>query len=114
MVKSGGPVRIVLVTCGSRAEARRIARRVVEARLAACVNIVSAPVESIYRWKGKLDSAREFLLIIKTTSARLATLEKKIKQLHSYEVPEFIAIPASSGSREYLFWVQESVGQAEG
>jgi len=114
MVKSGVRIRIVLVTCGSRAEARRIARKLVEARLAACVNLVSAPVESIYRWKGKLESAREFLLIMKTTSTRLASLEQKIKQLHSHEVPEFLVIPVTAGSREYLSWVHESVGKAKG
>jgi len=105
----GGQKRVVLVTCGSLREARRIARGVVEARLAACANIVSAPVESVYRWKGKVERAREFLLVIKTTAKRLGVLEKEVKRLHSYEVPEFIALPIVAGSREYLRWLGESV-----
>ncbi|MBZ5701332.1 MAG: divalent-cation tolerance protein CutA [Acidobacteriia bacterium] len=106
---AGGQNRVVLVTCGSLAEARRIARGVVEARLAACVNIVSAPVESIYRWKGKVERAREFLLVMKTTAKRLRELEREVQRLHSYEVPEFIAVPIVAGSREYLRWLGGSV-----
>jgi len=106
---AGGQKRVVLVTCGSLREARGIAREVVEARLAACVNIVSAPVESVYRWKGKVERAREFLLVMKTTAKRLGALEKEVKRLHSYDVPEFIALPIAAGSREYLAWVGESV-----
>jgi len=113
MVRSGGRIRIVLVTCGSRIEARRIARKLVEARLAACVNIVSAPVESIYRWKGKLETAREFLLVIKTAASRLGALEKEIKKLHSYEVPEFLVLSVSAGSADYLKWLGESVKVGE-
>ena len=81
-------------------------------RLAACVNIVLGPIQSIYRWKGKVQSAREVLIVIKTTEKRLAELEKEVKQLHSYDVPEFIALPISAGSREYLAWVKESVKPA--
>jgi len=103
---SGKQARVVLVTCGSLAEARRIARAVVEARLAACVNIVGAPVESIYRWKGKVEKAREILLVMKTTAGRLAALEREVRRLHSYDVPEFIALTVSAGSREYLRWLQ--------
>jgi len=106
---SGKQARMVLVTCGTMAEARRIARGVVEARLAACVNIVGAPVESIYRWKGKVEKAREFLLVMKTTAARLAALEREVKRLHSYDVPEFIALGVAAGSRGYLAWLIASV-----
>ncbi|MBZ5541886.1 MAG: divalent-cation tolerance protein CutA [Acidobacteriia bacterium] len=106
---TGGQKRVVLVTCGSLREARRIARGVVEARLAACANIVSAPVESVYRWKRKVERAREFLLIIKTTAKRLGAMEKEVKRLHSYEVPEFIALPIVAGSREYLHWLGGSI-----
>ena len=106
-MKAGGSVRIVLVTCGSVAEARRIARAVVEKRLAACVNIVLGPVESVYRWKNKVETARERLLIIKTTVARLAELEREVKRLHKYEVPEFLVIGVSGGSHEYLDWVMK-------
>lgn len=101
---------VVLVTCGSRTEARRIARRVVEQRLAACVNLLGSEVESVYHWKGKVESAREWLLVLKTTQARLSALEKEIRRLHSYEVAEFIALPIRSGSRAYLAWITDSVG----
>lgn len=106
---SGKQNSVVLVTCGSLPEARRIARAVVHARLAACVNIVGAPVESIYRWKEKVERAREFLLVMKTTSPRLLALEREVKRLHSYDVPEFIALPISAGSRDYLAWLATSV-----
>ena len=97
--------RVVLVTCGSFAEGRKIARAVVTRRLAACVNVISAPVESIYRWKGNVEQAREFLLIIKTTARRLRVLEKEIATLHSYEVPEFLAIEVGSCSKKYVDWL---------
>ena len=98
---------VVLVTCSSPAEARRIARSVVEARLAACVNIVPGAAQSIYRWKGKVESARERLLLIKTSRRRLVKLRKTVEQLHSYEVPEFIALPIAAGSPAYLAWMED-------
>ncbi len=109
-MKGGGKVRIVLVTSSSVTEARRIARAVVEKRLAACVNIVAGPVESVYRWKGKVEKARERLLIMKTTAARLTELEKEVKRLHKYEVPEFLVLEVSAGSRDYLSWLLLNVG----
>jgi periplasmic divalent cation tolerance protein len=108
-MKGGGGYRVVLVTCGTLTEGRRIARRVISARLAACVNIMLSPAESVYTWKGKLEKAREYLLVIKTTANRLSELEKEVKRLHSYDVPEIIALPIAAGSREYLGWLQESV-----
>ena len=101
--------RIVLVTCGSFKEARKIARGIVEKRLAACVNIGTAPVESVYRWKGKIETGREFLLVMKTTSAQLGELEKEVKRLHSYDVPEFVVIEIAAGSKDYLKWIEDSV-----
>jgi periplasmic divalent cation tolerance protein len=101
--------RIVLVTCGSRQEARRIAKAIVGAKLAACVNVVSAPVESIYRWKGKVETAKEILLVIKTTAQRLDELQKAVNRLHSYDVPEFLVIGVAGGSKAYLDWLRESV-----
>jgi periplasmic divalent cation tolerance protein len=101
--------RVVLVTCGSIIEARRIANRVVRKRLAACVNIVLGPVQSIYRWKGKVQSAREVLMMIKTSEMRLGELEKEVKHWHSYDVPEFVVLSVAAGSREYLAWLEESV-----
>ncbi len=103
--------RIVLVTCPSLALARKIARAVVSKRLAACVNVVRSPVESFYTWKGKLEHAREYLLMIKTTTKRLAELEREVKRLHTYDVPEFIALPITDGSTAYLSWLSESVAK---
>jgi periplasmic divalent cation tolerance protein len=100
---------VVLVTCSSAKEARRIATALVEGKLAACVNIIDARVQSIYRWKGKVESAKEFLLVVKTSRRRLAALQKKIKQLHSYDVPEIIALPIVAGARGYLAWIGDSV-----
>lgn len=100
---------LVLVTCASAGEARRIARAVVEARLAACVNILPGAVTSIYRWKRKVESAHERLLLIKTSRKRLAKLQAAVKRLHPYEVPEFIALPIAAGSRAYLAWLDESL-----
>jgi len=98
---------VVLVTCGNRREAERIARAVVSERLAACVNLLEAPVRSIYRWKGKVEQAREFLLLIKTSRPRLPALREQIVQLHSYDVPEFIALPVVAGSPDYLTWLAD-------
>jgi|SRR5580692_10119299 periplasmic divalent cation tolerance protein len=100
---------VVLVTCASRVEARKIARLVVAAKLAACANLVSAPVESIYRWKGRVESAKEFLLVIKTTHARFPALREAILRAHSYDVPEIIALPVPAGSEKYLAWIADSV-----
>ena len=100
---------VVLVTCGSAKEARKIAWAVVEQRMAACANIVTSPVESVYRWKGRVESAKEFLLIIKTTQSRFAKLKVEVKRLHSYDVPEIIASPIAAGGIDYLNWISESV-----
>jgi periplasmic divalent cation tolerance protein len=99
----------VLVTCGSAEEAQRIARAAVERRLAACVNILGAAVQSVYRWKAKVERAEEHLLLMKTTRARLAALEAEVRRIHSYEVPEFIALEVTAGSKKYLAWMSESV-----
>jgi periplasmic divalent cation tolerance protein len=111
-MKGGGQTRVVLVMCGTLTEGRHIARRVVSEKLAACVNLMSSPVESIYTWKGKLEKAREYLLVMKTTSKRLAELEREVKRVHSYDVPEFISIPITEGSEEYLSWLDASVSRA--
>lgn len=102
---------IVLSTCGSEKEARGIARALVEGRLAACVNIVTSPVESVYSWKGKVETAKEFLLIIKTSRRRFAAVERAVRKLHSYEVPEIIAMPIAAGSRDYLAWLSSALKQ---
>ena len=109
--EKGRNTRIVLVTCPSLALARKIARTVVERRLAACVNVVRSPVESFYSWKGKLESAREHLLLIKTTARRLSPLEREVKHLHPYDLPEFIAFPITEGSPEYLAWLRGTIAR---
>ena len=100
--------RIVLSTAGSEEEARRIARHLVEEQLAACVNIVPQ-IESIYRWQGRVESSQEWLLIITTTSERFASVRDAIRELHSYELPECIAISVEDGSAAYLEWIGQSV-----
>ena len=106
---ANGRYVLVLVTCGSRREASRIAKALVAKRLAACVNILTAPVESVYRWKGKVDKAREFLLLIKSSRRRLAALRAEVERMHSYDVPEFIAVPIAAGSPRYLSWLADSL-----
>jgi periplasmic divalent cation tolerance protein len=106
--RGGGHV-VVMVTCGSHGEAHMIARQVVADRLAACVNVFESRVNSVYRWKGKVTHSREVLLLIKTSRRRLAKLRAKIERLHSYDVPEFIALPVVSGSSAYLRWMDESL-----
>jgi len=98
---------VVLVTCGSEEEALRIANALVEGHLAACVNLVS-PIRSIYRWEGKIWDEKEWLLIIKTQKKRFQELEKKVKSLHSYSVPEIISLPIVEGSLSYLKWIREN------
>ncbi len=107
--KSMAEFIVVLVTAGSEEEAETIARNLVEGKLAACVNIVS-PIRSIYSWEGKVMDGKEWLLLIKTRASLFPQVEKGIKEWHSYEVPEVIALPVLAGSQEYLGWVRESTG----
>ena len=100
--------RIVLSTAGSEEEARKIARYLVERQLAACVNIVPR-IESTYRWQGKIESSREWLLLIKTTAANFSQVRDAIGELHSYDLPECIALSIEDGSADYLRWIEESV-----
>lgn len=95
---------VVLVTVGSAADGERIGRTLVGEGLAACVNVVGA-VRSIYRWQGALEEAEEHLLIIKARAADVAALEARVKALHAYETPEFLALPVLAGSRDYLAWL---------
>ena len=97
---------LVLTTCANPAVADRIALALVEQGLAACVN-QSAPVNSVFRWQGKVERATEVLLLIKTTRERYGALEHAIKQLHPYDLPEIIAIPISAGDASYLRWISE-------
>lgn len=102
---------VAFVTAATSDEATRIARALVEERLAACVNIV-APIASVYRWEGQVQQDSEVLLIIKTTDARLPALIRRVKALHSYQVPEVIAVPIADGSADYLAWLADVVRQA--
>jgi periplasmic divalent cation tolerance protein len=101
---------LVLSTAASEAEARKIAQALVERKLAACVNIVPKIV-SVYKWQGRVESADEHLLIIKTTRKCGEKVMTAVRELHSYELPECLAIAVDSGSQEYLRWLAESVGE---
>jgi periplasmic divalent cation tolerance protein len=98
---------VVLVTCGSEEEALKIANALVESRLAACANLV-APIRSIYRWEGKIWDEKEWLLMIKTQKQRYEEVEKRVKSLHSYSVPEIVSVPITAGSSAYLNWIKEN------
>jgi periplasmic divalent cation tolerance protein len=100
--------RIVLTTAGSEAEARKLAVVVVEKRLAACVNIISA-VQSVYLWEGKLESAAEWLLVMKTTASVFPRLREAILELHSYTTPECVSFVVDDGAVGYLSWLGASV-----
>jgi periplasmic divalent cation tolerance protein len=104
--------RIVFTTAGSEEEAQKIAHHLVENRMAACVNIVPQ-IFSIYRWQGKVDDVREWLLIIKTTAAAFENVHQAIAELHSYELPECICLAIEDGSPNYLQWIAESVAADE-
>jgi periplasmic divalent cation tolerance protein len=103
---------VIYVTAASRAEGKKIARHLVETKLAACVNI-SQPMESVYRWEGKIAEEREFLLIIKSTRALFPEIKAEISKIHSYHTPEIICLPVIDGSRNYLQWVSDSVKHSE-
>ena len=95
---------VVLVTCPTKASARKIATRLITERLAACVNILSG-VESRFRWQGKIEEAREWLLLIKTERRLMTRLSAAVIASHPYEVPEVIALPLHGGSAPYLKWL---------
>ena len=99
---------VIITSCGSLEEADRIAAVLVEERLAACAQ-VSGPVASTYRWEGKVDRATEWYCHLKTTAARLPDLEARLRSLHSYQVPEIIAVPISAGHPAYLAWIEDAV-----
>jgi periplasmic divalent cation tolerance protein len=103
---------IVLCSCADMTAARRIANAVVEERLAACANILPA-VESVYRWREKVETATETLLLIKATAASFPALREKILELHSYDTPEIIALPIVAGLEKYLRWLDEQVSSPD-
>ena len=102
---------IVLTTTDSSESAQRIARTLVDRRLAACVNIIPL-IESVYRWNGVVESAQEILLIIKTRAERFTDLEAAIKELHHYELPECVMVKIEEGSDEYLAWIAKEASQS--
>ncbi|MFZ0537654.1 MAG: divalent-cation tolerance protein CutA [Candidatus Sulfotelmatobacter sp.] len=102
--------RIVLTTTGSEAEAQKIARHLVESRMAACVNIIPQ-ITSVYRWQGKVEEACEWLLLIKTTADGFEKIREAIAELHSYELPECVCLTVEDGSAKYLQWIADSVGE---
>lgn len=99
---------LVLVTAPSLRVARSIAGRLLDERLIACANLTSG-VESHYVWKGKREKTREVLMLMKTTRARVASLEKRVVELHPYDTPEFVTVNLNSGNKRYLSWVLDSV-----
>ena len=99
---------VILVTAASRQECRKIARHLVETKLAACVNITQA-VESLYRWEGKVADEKEFVLLIKSTRDLFPEIKAEISKIHSYHTPEIVCLPIIDGSRNYLQWVEDSV-----
>ena len=101
---------VILTTTASRDEGKRIARHLVDTRLAACVNI-SQPLESVYRWQGQIAEEGEFLLIIKSTWELFAEIKAEISKIHSYQTPEIICLPIIDGSPTYLQWISDSVKQ---
>lgn len=98
---------VVFITASSKEEARKIAQGLLEEKLAACVNIILG-IESHFWWQGKIDSAKEALLVIKTKKGLFNKLAKKVKSLHSYSVPEIISLPIISGNKDYLKWINDS------
>jgi periplasmic divalent cation tolerance protein len=97
---------LVLTNLGDMASARRIARELVEQRLAACVNMLPG-VQSVYRWQGAIEEEGEITLLIKTTASRYAELEAAIRSLHPYQLPEVIAVPVANGLPAYLEWIRQ-------
>jgi len=100
--------RVVLVTCPSLEEAEKIARRAVEEKLAACVNI-SSRVISVFWWENKVERAEEVFLVIKTKKNKIERLIDLVKKTHSYQVPEIISLPVTEGSKNYLEWIEKVI-----
>jgi periplasmic divalent cation tolerance protein len=100
---------VVLSACATEEEAEKLARTLIEARLAACVNIVPG-ARSIYRWQGAIESAPEWLLIIKSSRPNFGRLSAALEKAHSYQVPEVLALPVVEGAPNYLNWLEDQLG----
>ena len=103
---SAPEIVVVLVTTANAEEGARLGRALVEERLAACANVVG-PIRSIYRWQGAVEEAAEHLVLLKARRADVAALEARVRALHSYDVPEVIALPVTTGSAPYLAWLAD-------
>ena len=101
---------VVLVTAGSSEEAARIGQTLVAEHLVACANIIG-PIRSIYRWQGAIEDAAEHLLLLKARTGDVAALDERVHALHSYEVPEVLALPIRAGSAAYLAWLAEATAR---
>jgi periplasmic divalent cation tolerance protein len=110
MPEASSPVCIVLTTTANADEAARLGRTLVEERLAACATLIPA-VQSIYRWKGEVESSTETLLLLKTGPDQLAALESRLHELHSYETPEFLVLKVDAANQPYLDWLESCLRQ---
>ena len=104
---------VILSTCDSEAEARKLAVTLLKAHLAACVNVVPG-CQSYYRWKGEIEESHEWLLLIKSSRTQFAAVTAAIQAAHSYDLPEVIALPIIDGSTNYLNWLRANLGPGEG
>ncbi|HEY1809929.1 MAG TPA: divalent-cation tolerance protein CutA [Acidobacteriaceae bacterium] len=112
MIVPASDVRVILSTAGSPEEGERIARALVEQRVAACVNLVPK-ITSVYRWEGRIETASEVLLLIKTTAGLLGQAESALRAAHSYKIPEVLVLSPVAGHADYVDWLIESVGGVE-
>ena len=103
---------VVLTTCALESDAERIARALVDGRLAACVNVVPG-VRSFYHWKGETQSSQEYLLVVKTSRDLFGALRAEMERIHPYEVPELLALPVVAGAEDYLSWLQSNLRGAQ-
>ena len=108
-----GSAAVVLVTGPDRPTLEALGRRVVEERLAACVNVLGG-LRSIYRWRGAVEEADEALAVMKTTGSRLEALRERVLALHPYDTPEFVALAVDGGSEDYLRWIEDAVAEGDG
>ena len=99
---------VILITSSSKEEAKKLTRVLIEEKLAACVNILSG-VESLYWWKGKIESSKEWMLVVKTLGKMANKIVKRVKEIHSYEIPEVIALPIVQGNKDYLQWISDAL-----
>ncbi|MGO8757591.1 MAG: divalent-cation tolerance protein CutA [Terracidiphilus sp.] len=113
MLETTPSARIVLTTVASAEEGSRLGRTLVEERLAACATLLPS-AHSIYRWQGQIESSAETLLLLKTAADRLPALESRLKELHTYQTPEFLVLAVEAGSRAYLEWLRDSLRAPEG